>query len=165
MKKFLCASMVCWAIAGLALFFLVGCVSPAHQLAFDTERQVNRLANQVMYADRNSQIDRIFAGQKFDSNCETYSRTIADLLVENGADPEDVWLVNVTVPLRGVQVWDLGNGPELRRSMGHMVVIYQDVMIDNMTPRVTQLGSKNYDLRSRRNVAVGGWYPVPAEWK
>lgn len=158
-KGKLIAAIICWTIAVLTLAWaLFGCASPKVNLAHEAEWQVRQLAHQVIDAPRTSQIDKVHAGETFRANCETYARTVADLLIEYGADPEEVWLVRVGVPMRGISLWDFGKGFIRMPIMYHMIVYYKGVIIDNRKPHITRASALNYTWEGMQRARGGPWY-------
>jgi hypothetical protein len=125
-------------IAILAIIALTGCSNlynstPEWATAVDVYHDVDHLAVQVRGADRESKADEVRGKELFFANCDTYSRTVADLLVNDyGADPADVWLVQVRIPVKGF-VWEkVGNKWIRIKSTPHQIVMWQDIVIDNL---------------------------------
>lgn len=130
--KYLIASIICFIFAFFTLTFM-GCSNktPEFAEAYEAQGQVHSLATQVRGADRASQLNSVLEGKRFFANCETFARTTADLLIHNGAKPEDVWLVVVEMPVRGF-VWEQWGGKWHRiKSDRHMIVEYRGYVIDN----------------------------------
>ena len=132
-----------------AMIFITGCSTldtsaPAFSHALDAQGKVHALATQVRGAERISQADKVRSGERFFANCETYARTVADLLVKDGA--EDVWLVTVqTKPGYG---WVRENG-RWSRDTGerHMVVEYAGHVIDNRWRAVLTWDDLKFEYR------------------
>jgi hypothetical protein len=133
MKHLLKASMVCWAIViALLVWGLYGCApkSPEFRAAYDVHGRVYHLAAQVREADRESKADQVRAGERFYANCDTYSRTIAELLIsDHGADPADVWLARVSQKRKGM--WIARSNTVHLPVEHHQIVIYKGYVIDN----------------------------------
>lgn len=126
------------AIATLTIVLaLTGCSSlynstPEFAKANDAYFKVKSLAVPVRGAERKSQIDKVAAGELFYANCDTFSRTVADMLVlEYDADPAEVWLVNVSLPVKGFVWINNGNSWHRVKEEPHQIVIYRDLAIDN----------------------------------
>lgn len=148
------------AIAVLAIM-LTGCSSlynstPEFSSALDAKARVDHLAGYARGADRVSQIDAVNAGQPFMANCETWARTLADLLIQEGADPADVALIIADPkPNRPHKTWY----PEDRES--HMLVEYKGMLLDSNWPGMLTYKDLEYeyDFRLRQSMAGGGWQP------
>jgi len=140
-----------YLISIIAALFLTGCSTlynstPEFSDAYEVQGRVHTLATQVRGADRTSQADKVRAGERFFANCETYARTVADLLVNDyGADPAEVYLVTVHIPPRGF-AWVYENG-KWGRDTGsrHMIVEYQGWVIDNLWNGVLTLEDLEFD--------------------
>lgn len=145
-RHLLLASIICWTIAILIIAYLLnGCAtSPAYRAAYNAEFQVRRLAIPVLYSDRWSHIEHVEAGKPFRANCETYSRTIADVLVKDGADPAEIWLLIGRI--KGTQV-------------KHMVVYYDGIIIDGRKPYVSAFDVVPHEWTLMCRFDKKGWYP------
>jgi hypothetical protein len=145
MKQYLNAALVCFVCAALVIW-LMGCgpaakiftsgldtTTPAFAAIQDAHLRTYHLAAQVRGADRVSKADEVRRGERFFANCDTYSRTVADLLVTDyGADPAQVWLVQVDIPVVGF-VWDQQPSGKWQRVKAekHQVVLYRGMVSDN----------------------------------
>ena len=135
MKQYLYAAIVCWSVCLMTL--LSGCSNlynstPEFATAYEVQGRVHALAAQVRGAERVSRAEAVRNGERFYANCETYARTVADLLVNDyGADPAEVYLVTVHIPAKGF-AWVYENGKWGKdKGIGHMIVEYQGWIIDN----------------------------------
>jgi hypothetical protein len=154
MKQFIIITAIALAT------MLTGCSSlynstPEFSSALDAKARVDHLAGYARGAERVSQIDAVNAGQPFMANCETWARTLADLLIQDVADPADVALVIVKMkPNRPGKTWY----PEDER---HMLVEYKGMLMDRSWPGLLAYDDLEYeyDFQLRQSMAGGGWQP------
>lgn len=153
------------AIATLAIVLaLTGCSSlynstPEFAAAYDAHGKTYHLAAQVRKAERVSMADKVRKGERFLANCDTYSRTIADLLIEDhGADPAEVWLVQVTGRSKGM--WITRNSRRVEMPVDiHQVVVWKGIVIDNRWKPVLTLDDLEweYDFLRKKNMKDQKW--------
>ena len=151
-----------WLLSLIAVCLISGCFNktPEFTQAQDAHLRTYALAAQVRGADRISQAAKVRAGERFYANCDTYSRTVADLLVSDyGADPSQVWLVQVDIPVKGF-VWENQNGKWQRiKASKNQVVLYKGLVLDNRwRPVVTvkDLGFE-YEFVKKMNIQDKQW--------
>lgn len=131
MKQFL--SLIAALVIATAL---TGCSNlynstPEFAQADQAYWQTRSLAVSVRGSDRQSKISEVKAGELFYANCDTFSRTVADLLIDQGADPAEVYLVIVEIPVKGF-VWEKRADKWQRvRADVHQIVEYKGLAIDN----------------------------------
>lgn len=161
--KYLKASIVCFVCAALTLW-LMGCSKldttlPEYGLASDAKAKVHSLAVPVRGTERKSQLDKVLAGELFYANCDTYSRTLADLLIHRGADPAEVWLVNVSIPVAGFVWVNRGNGWKRVKADPHQVVLYRGMALDNRWPGVLTVKDLEwkYKFNKKMNMQDRQW--------
>jgi hypothetical protein len=160
MKQYLNAAVVCFVCAALVIW-LMGCgpaakifssgldtTTPEFAAVQDAHLRTYHLAAQVRGADRVSKADEVRRGERFFANCDTYSRTVADLLVTDyGANPAQVWLVRVRIPIQGF-AWEKAGGKWVRvKSSRHQIVLYKGLVADNRWQAVVTVDDLEWRYR------------------
>ena len=159
--KYLKASIICFVCAAMTLW-LMGCSNlynstPEFAAADKAYWKVKALALPYRGAERKSQLDKVKAGEPFYSNCDTFSRTVADLLVDQGAKPSDVWLVVVSTPVNGI-VWEKRFGKDRRiKVFYHQIVEYKGIAIDNLNGVLPMADLRNYTFVKKMNMKDRKW--------
>jgi hypothetical protein len=160
MKQYRNASIICWlCVVVLLAWGFYGCAgidtgTPEFKSISDAHSRTYRLASQVRGADRESKADEVRAGERFFANCDTFSRTVADLLVTDyGADPADVWLVQVDIPVVGF-VWEQQPNGKWKRILAdrHQVVLYRGLVSDNRWWPIVTMEDLKFDYRPVRKM-------------
>lgn len=151
----------------------IGCAwfdktTPEFQAAYDAHGKTYHLAAQVREAERVSQAAKVRAGERFLANCDTYSRTIADLLVTDyGADPAEVWLVQVSGKKRGMWITRTNHLVEIPVG-NHQIVIYGGWVIDNRWRPVLKVKDLEWEyvFEKMQNMQDKLWVAYdPGMWK
>ena len=143
---------------------LTGCSNlynstPEFAAAYQAHGDTYALAAQVYEAERVSQAAKVRAGERFYANCDTYSRTIADLLVSDyGADPAEVWLVQVTGKSKGRWMTSASRRVSMPVT-DHQIVLYRGCVIDNRWRPVLTLEDLEweYAFLRKQNMADKKW--------
>jgi hypothetical protein len=128
-------------LLAITLVFMAGCStlnikSPEYQTASDVHGKAYSLAVQVRGTKPVSQIEAVRASKPFYANCQTFSLTVRDMLIERGVDPADIQLAVVRVLPAGF-AWVYENGKwGIDKGEMHQVVVWNDMVLDNRFDRV-----------------------------
>jgi hypothetical protein len=90
--------------------------------------------------------------------CDEFSRTAAADLIESGADPKDVWLVQCRILNPGFVWVNLGNGWNREKYQYHQIVVYNGIAIDNIWG-VIAIEDLTYEFTRMQNLADKQWVP------
>jgi hypothetical protein len=90
----------------------------------------------LLKTDPVSQIESVRVGKPFYANCQTFSLTVLDMLIERGVDPADIELAVVRILPKGF-AWVYENGKwGIDKGEMHQVVVWDDMVLDNRFDRV-----------------------------
>ena len=155
------------AIAVLAITAICfGCTTttPEKKLASDAYFDVKSVAVYSTGADGKSKFEDVLAGNKVFMKCDSFSQTIIDALLHKGANPADIWLVNVSVPVKGISLVNYGNGWHRRKAIGHVLVLYKGIAIDNKWGAIAVKELEwEYIFMKKQNLVTGEW--VEWDWR
>ena len=109
-------------------------------MAMKVKRKVDRLWK-AQKGDWGSCAARVQVGDEFSCDCKTYAMTCAELLVQQGADPEKVRIAECVTP----------DGP-------HMVCVADVWVIDNLSDVIWAWDCLEYEwIRSMKMSEPGTW--------
>jgi len=159
-------------IALIAVLAIVPCVafagwfsnSPEMKLASDAYFAVKSVAVYSTGADGKSKFTDVLSGNKVFMKCDSFSRTAIDALLHKGADPKDIWLVYAKVPVKGFSFVNYGNGWQRRKAIGHNLVLYKGIAIDNKWGAIEVKELEwEYIFMKKQNLVTGEW--VEWDWR
>lgn len=135
--KLIIALFAALTIAGCSLFAPQYADNPDYQFAAKVHDQVMMSFRTTPGGQPVSMADKVLANDVFTGNYLTYVHTAKDMLIRNGADPDDVIIVDIKYKQPVSPTIQ-----EMMRGYDHKRVVYKGFVLDCDYPYVYQLGEK-----------------------